>query len=124
MASRFEGGRGRTLPPPPPCRLRRGPVLPVLVEDPGLDALARLGVAIDRAEVVEVLPVRSDSQGARREGDEDLALGTPPQREADQTRVGELAFLEVDLRLAHEALGTALALHELHPHRSPPRDSM
>src|SRR5207244_2527 len=51
-------------------------------------------------------------------------FGAPPPRETDQPCTGELVLLEVDLGLAHEALGTALALHELHPHRSPPRDSM
>src|SRR5438093_6484414 len=120
MASRFRGRAGAALPPPPPCHSRGGLELPVLVVDPALDSLDRLGVTVDGAEVVEEAPL----QRARRERHKDLALGTPPQAEADQPGAGEGALFEVDLGLAHESLRRALTLHEQDPHRSPPPDSM
>ena len=90
------GGSGS---PPPPWRSGGGLDLPVLLEDPALDPLDRLGLAVDGADLVEEAPFRRNPQRARREGHEDLGL-------------------------AHEALGTVLTLYELHLHRFPPRDSM
>src|SRR5439155_20340330 len=115
------GGSGSL---PPPWRSGGGLDLPVFLEDPALDPVDRLGLAVDGAEVVEEAPFRRSPQRARREGHEDLGLGTPPQREADQPSPGQWPFREVDLGLAHEALGTVLTLYDLHLHRFPPRDSM
>src|SRR5262245_9315225 len=46
----------------------------VLLDDPGLQALDRLELAVNRAEVVEVLPIVAGAEGARREGHVDLAV--------------------------------------------------
>src|SRR6266446_2725891 len=121
MASPGKTGAGC---PPPSSRSRGGLLLPVLVEDPRLDALHHVERPVHRAQVVEVAPLAPRAEGPRREGHVDLALGALPQAEADEPRSRERTLLEVDLGLGHETLETVLSHHELHPHRSPPRDPL
>src|SRR5206468_6751757 len=90
----FQGKRGRSSRP----RLHRsrgGRLLPVLVEDPRLDALQHVERPVHRAQVVEVTPLAPRAEGTRREGYVDLALGALPQAEANDFRSRERTLFEV-----------------------------
>src|SRR6266851_3145459 len=106
MAFLRRTGGGGLSPPPPPRPSGRGLDLAVLVEDPRLYALDRLRRAVDRPQVVEVPPLGTGAERPRGERHVDLALGAPPQAKADEPRPRERTFLEVDLGLGHETLGT------------------